>query len=411
MENWTKKLVNLPAVYALVNLDTGRTYIGETDNYKNRLKRHVTDRRNGEHDNADLQEDWDKLSSKDGGIDKFVFVLHKVESANSPLGFDVRLKLQKALQDILISKGLCYNTGLSETIKPRATGLYPSEAGVLYIKCKVNGAVGFFYTGFRQGIAGKIRQIRGKLEKNEYGNEENALQKDWNTHGLANFEFGGYAWGSSYVTEESCQKLVNHLIYNAIKKGQKCYNTHYRAPNEVRLPLSTPALSLGIPNSPPPNPMVFIQRDHLTVEPPAGVEGKPIVFMNQKPIVVDGNVYLSIAEAAKCYNVNWNVVKEKVDKKRYSFATYEEIQAELVRRGWSTNSALAVYVVGTAPKTTKGITKYFKVHGRPFKGYEQVRLAGFGKRQTVDKRITAGDPNYVQITKEEYEFLLQEIEE
>jgi hypothetical protein len=87
----------LPAecgVYAIVNRDTGRSYIGSTLNIKARVGQHVSCLRGGQHSNSMLQADW--------GHDKFdfgVLALCKPEE---------RLAIEEELVEQVIGAE-CYN--------------------------------------------------------------------------------------------------------------------------------------------------------------------------------------------------------------------------------------------------------------------------------------------------------------
>lgn len=53
---------NNPGIYALVNLENGKCYIGKTMNLNQRIKQHLNKLEKGKHDNKEMQEDYNKNS-------------------------------------------------------------------------------------------------------------------------------------------------------------------------------------------------------------------------------------------------------------------------------------------------------------------------------------------------------------
>ncbi|MSU03105.1 GIY-YIG nuclease family protein [Tissierella pigra] len=50
---------NYPGVYALVNLENGKCYVGQTKNLRNRISQHFGKLKKGEHDSETMQDDYD----------------------------------------------------------------------------------------------------------------------------------------------------------------------------------------------------------------------------------------------------------------------------------------------------------------------------------------------------------------
>ncbi len=432
---WARSLKNLPAVYGIICKENNKIYVGETENYKKRFLYHVKMLKDGNHPNKSLQHDFNELE-RDESL--FEFILFEVEDGNTEtvnnhekknqvlstnlttLDSSKRKALEAQIQKELIKKDQCYNTGLAETIQPRTQGLHPSGAGVLFVKCKKTGKMGFFYSGFTYGIAGKIRQLKGKLKQGTYSNGKHPLELDWQKFGEDGFEWGGYVWGPNYVDEKTCKKIVNHLIYSNLSQKKEVYNTFYHdinstEPNPNRLPLTTSLAELELPETPPIDPMTFIPGDFtvFTPTPDEVAQGKkPITLINQKSIFTEGCVYLSINEAATAIGLNWNVINSRLKNNQYRLATKDEIQQELQRRNWSTNSALAIDAkVSANQKTTKGVIQYFKINNQVFKGFKAVQDAGFGSRKSVIKKLDdSNNTNFVRISQEEYNEFLMNVE-
>jgi hypothetical protein len=350
----TQDLVNGPAVYGIHNIKNNKYYIGETDNYKHRLLNHLKNLRTQKHGNVALQNDYNETN--DESLFEFIIFNKNLAMAS----FENRFALQAKLQNEYITANKCYNTGMSETLQPRQVGRYPSEPGVLCIKCKKNNKTGYYYSVGRQGIAGKIRQLRGKLNNNKYGG---TLQRDWNEFGESNFEFEGYAWSAKFQNEKNCQQLVRHLIYQDFTNGKALYNTYYPLDNK-KLKLGTARSELDIPQNDPLPKQSFAQGLLLEFNHPFDTELRPITLVNQKPIIIENNVYLSTSEAARARDVDYNVIKAQIDKGAYKYATNDQILQELLRRNWSTNTNFAICI--TTPKTTKGIPRKVAINDKIF---------------------------------------------
>ena len=91
-----------PGLYEIVSRSTGRRYIGESENVLERLGKHVSTLRNGNHDCLALQTDWNRL-----GSDDFIFRALSL----GPGWSDRRLRITKELT--LLAEhpiGAVYNT-------------------------------------------------------------------------------------------------------------------------------------------------------------------------------------------------------------------------------------------------------------------------------------------------------------
>jgi len=86
---------------------------------------------------------------------------------------------------------------------------------------------------------------------------------------------------------------------------------------------------------------------------------------NRTTLVAEGNTYLSVAEAATCLGVNQNVIQDRLRYNTYAPATREQVLAELVRRGWSTDKEQAIRNFPTT-RTTRGIPRPIIANGKYF---------------------------------------------
>jgi group I intron endonuclease len=85
-------------IYKIENSENGKFYIGSSDDIHRRFGRHISDLRRNKHDNAHLQNAWNKYGEK-----SFDFEVVRVCSMK-----DLLLEEQKDL-DIWVGNELCYN--------------------------------------------------------------------------------------------------------------------------------------------------------------------------------------------------------------------------------------------------------------------------------------------------------------
>lgn len=70
---------DISGVYKIMNVETGKFYIGSSKNIKQRFKEHIDDLESGWHSSEDMQNDWIKY-----GRDKFTFdILLETDYANA----------------------------------------------------------------------------------------------------------------------------------------------------------------------------------------------------------------------------------------------------------------------------------------------------------------------------------------
>jgi Photosynthetic reaction centre protein/GIY-YIG catalytic domain len=354
---------NKSAVYFIFCKKTGKYAVGESKNFKKRSKQHFDNLKNNKHSNNELQKDFNLY-----GMEEFEFIIHETPIDDRV----VRVEKQNELIKLLNAQNISYTSGLSETLTPRFEGKYPSSAGVFFFYCKTTDRSFFGHTAQTLGIGGRVRSMIAGLNKNEFSGSAQ-LQQDWLKYGEQDFDIVVYAYGSKYADIKERIQIINALINEKCNKHPKgklsVYNTHYAGYDNQIVPIGSPIDPDLICQLPPMQPYEPTRADNtgLTIKPPLDVlpnnpKGyKPIFLADRKPICINEVVYLSVQEAAKAYEVNWNVINKKVigPNPDHRFATEKEIENELVRRGWSTDPSLAIKPKqeNAVSKTTKGVDK------------------------------------------------------
>lgn len=71
---------NYPGIYALVNLENGKCYVGKTKNLNQRITQHLEKLKRGQHENKTMQEDYNKNSIfKSVILEEFSYNVHPKE--------------------------------------------------------------------------------------------------------------------------------------------------------------------------------------------------------------------------------------------------------------------------------------------------------------------------------------------
>jgi hypothetical protein len=269
-------------------------------------------------------------------LNEFEFVIPECPKNLDFQQHDIRLKAQNDLIAELNKKNLCYTSGLAETLLPRFQGKLPSKAGVFFFHCKDNNSYYYGHTAQTQGISGRVKSMKAALRRGQFANGN--LQADWDQYGEGSFEIEPYNFGDSFVDETKRINLVNQLIASLKSDPSKgtLYNFTYAAKNKLFIPITNPPpASVDLSTPLPPKQSFEQNTEALTYYPPLNLfpNGKPIYLGDRKPIIAEGKTYLSVKEAAALFNVNWNVIKSKVDKgnTNYRLATNSEIQQQ---RSW-----------------------------------------------------------------------------
>jgi uncharacterized protein (DUF885 family) len=117
------------------------------------------------------------------------------------------------------------------------------------------------------------------------------------------------------------------------------------------------------------------------------------VNVNRKAIVAEGNVYLSILEAATCFNVQTLVIRRKINSGMYREATPLEIQNEVARRASSLPSEGQPVVVNYKKRST-GCAKPVRIKEITYNSVTEAAENLSVTPAAISKAIKAGRSGY-----------------
>lgn len=360
-------LLNQPAVYAIRNKYNNIHYIGESQNLKNRIPKHKAQLSHGT-TNQRFLADFNKYGSQG-------FELIIVKCGKPMDSFQDRLNLQAKLQSLLLQRGLCYNTGLAETLTPRPVGEFPTTPGVYCIRCKNNNACYFGETQQRTGLSGRLRKWRSNLRAGQAMNQK--LQADWNHYGEDAFEFIVIESGGDWLDQEKRLTREMELIDHHYNDGFVVYN-FYEHRNAPRCHLA--ARETIIRNQTPEYRQYISQLN-------TGRENE-----NRLAVVAEGHTYLSYAEAEQCLGITRRSIRQRVLTGLYSLATEEQINVEKERRTRVGNSPIHATLQVVRARSGKG--KVVIVNGVRYSSISEAARAYNISTQAMLKRINNNRPGH-----------------
>lgn len=339
---------NTPAGYAIRCKINNMHLVGESKNLKHRIKEHHQDLVKETHANKDFLADYKKF-----GVENFELIIFF--KGKSALDSDVRKKYEKMLQIELRSHNLCYNSGKSETILPRKEGEFPSSPGVYSIYCAKNNTVYYGEAGGDRGIAGRIITWKNELKANKLP-IENPLQKDWNSFGEDAFTFTALASGPDYEDKDVRLDKQRDLIKEVgSTDGKRCYNAF--EDDREKHPYCTLTQKESILKSQTPESRKAISEMNT------GRSNE-----NKRPVIIKGEVFLSVSEAADQRNVTTNAIRNLINNKdiETSYATEEQAQLEKKRRDELGITKLPPPAQPHKKRTT-GLVRPVEVYGKKYK--------------------------------------------
>jgi hypothetical protein len=377
----TQQILNTPGVYCIHNTVTHMQYVGETVNLKARIAEHKESLLNKRHQNARLQKDWNKKS-------KFELIIHKqgIDCESNEVRKELERKIQKLL--CLADKNLLYNSGTSETRKPRAQGQYTNQPRVFYIYSKTKDKHWVGETGQRDGIGGRVRSLIARLKTGDANSEE--LQKDWSKYGQEDFIIAVICYGAEFAESKTRKAKKEEIIQEILDQNLQVYGyaTPANYPSSGKGPFSVPGLKAI--------------STQLVIEPPGNSppDWKPINLADRKPVVAEKNVYFSETETAKCLGVDANTIRGKISNGTYRLPTKEEIQGELVRRNWSIDSNLAITVPRTTPKQSPGKAVPIVVNDVVYESAAEAARQLGKSASLISKQVRKKAPGYRLLNEE-----------
>jgi group I intron endonuclease len=362
----TKKLYNTPGIYAWRCKINNKYLVGETINLKNRIPNHLTYLKNGEA-NKKFLKDFTKY-----GPENFELIIY--EEGSSCGDFMYRKQIEKQLSTELSLLGLCYNSITCETHTERPKGEFPSSPGVYCIRCVVNNARYYGETEQRRGLAGRISKWKSKLRANKEKNL--SMQKDWNLFGEENFEFLVIEEGPEWLDKEKRLKREEELCSLHVQEGGVLYNVFMKQKRPPSIPLKSKEVTLR-------NQTKEFRSYISTIN-----KGRENV--NRKAVFAESNIYLSIQEAAESLNISPVLVRKKIQKQLYRYATTEEIQQEKERRTTLNVGPIRLETM----KKQKGQAKRCRIHGVDFNSLSEAALSLGISVQAISKNLSEKREGY-----------------
>jgi len=104
----------ISGIYVILNVKTGKVYIGQTQDFRRRWHKHKTYLKGGYHENRHLQHAWNRY-----GADAFRF--QKLEYC----AIEQLDEREQHFLDIYMAKGMCYN--IAKDVQASGRGLIRSE--------------------------------------------------------------------------------------------------------------------------------------------------------------------------------------------------------------------------------------------------------------------------------------------
>lgn len=370
------QLQPIPGIYAIRCKTTKKCFVGETQNIKHRILTRLSDLDANRITNSKFFEEY-----REYGIQNFELILYK--TGVSCIDFTYRKFIEYKLQTELSIKGLSYNTGISETMEEPAKGLYPSQAGVYCIRCKVNNACYFGETEQRRGIAGRLSRHKSNLR--HYMSKNTVLQVDWFRYGEDSFVFIAIDYGPDWLDKQKRLDREAQLITLHQEEGGIVYNTFDSSSQRNNIPIRLDSFEEASE--------IERLRSEMRNIPPATNKWN-------KPIIAENNTYLSITEAARCLSIHRTAVVGKLQSGSYRLATTEEITSEKKRRqnNPSEKSGVVVELKKRSPgkATPVWIEDSF---------YESIAAAASDKKispTAIRKSLNRGRSGYYRIDSEGY---------
>ena len=374
----TESLVNTPGIYAFRCIITNNHFVGETKNIKHKIATYRTNLLCNRHSNKEFQEEFDKY-----GIENFELILYETGSTCDDSIY--RSFIEYKLQSELSAEGNCYNKGLSErlrlNVQPQGK---TSEPGVYIIRCKINNACLFGETGQRRGLSGRLNRWKSNLRQNQAKNQ--ILQHDFLFYGEDAFEFLIAEKGSQWTDARTRRKRESELYRAHRDAGGICYNT-FDPISRRRAPSCPLAARDTILYNKSQEFRDYISRLNT---------GR--ISEYRKPVVAEGNVYFSVAEAAEFLNVTRRVIRSKLATGAYSLANSDQVESEKTRRENSETGASGIRV--DKPKRTSGFPVKVEIDGVVYDSESEAARAKSVSPQAISRSLRKGRKGYYKLDSE-----------
>jgi len=368
-----KDLENTPAIYAIRCSKNNKHYIGETKNLKNRIPRHSIALRTG-NTNKELLADFEKY-----GKENFELIIFA--SGETAFDYETRWTFQRDLKNELQKFSLCYNTSF-EPFRPPLVLEIPNASGLYMIRCKINDTVYIGQTGERNGLSGRWKRHKQRMNS---GNGNNSfLQADWDLYGVDQFEFIVLESGIQWNDEKIRKKRETELIRDFREKGLNLYNV-YESDDQKRYPSCLLSSKESCLQNQTQEFRNFISQLNT---------GRPNA--NRIAVVINNQVFLSISEAAAYLNISTKTIRLRIQSnvENFSYASPEQVNEEILARERAGIVKLEPPQNFSVQKRTSGLSKKVKIHGKVYESISEAAKALNLSPQAISKSLKKGRPGY-----------------
>lgn len=371
----TEDLENTPGIYVIRCLSNNKHFIGETQNIKNRIATRLKNLKKNIEKNKYFLDDFNKY-----GIENFELVLFQIGPGLCE-DYLYRKFIEYKLQSELYKENLCYNKGFSERLQNKSQTQYNSSAGIYCIRCKINNACYFGESGQRRGIAGRLASWKSKLRKNESNNQ--ILQNDWICYGKNAFEFIVIDSGPMWTDKEKRKQRETMLIRQHEDSGGLLYNTFDNInPRAPSCPLSLRDIIINNKSDEFRTYISNINRGRIS--------------LYRKPVIAEGNTYLTIDEAALSLSQTRNNIRQKIKTGVYSLASAEQVKLEEERRKYNSSSA----IIKQTKKRSSGFSQKVWIEGTIYNSISDAARTKNVSVTAISNSLKKGRKGYFKLNKE-----------
>jgi len=368
----TEDLKNTPGIYVIRCILNDKHFVGETQNIKNRIPTRLKDLKKNSEKNKDFLKDFNQY-----GIENFELVLFQTGPGLCEDHL-YRKFIEYKLQSELYKKNRCYNKGLSERFHNKSQTQYFSSAGIYCIRCKINNACYFGESGQRRGLSGRFSSWKSKLRKNKANNQ--ILQHDWTYYGEDAFEFLVIDSGPLWTDVQKRKQRETVLIQQHEASGGITYNTFDNInPRAPSCPLSLRDI------------VIYNKSDEFRTYISNMNRGR--ISLYRKPVIAEGNTYLTIDEAAHSLSQTRRNIRQKIKTGVYSLASAEQVKLEEERR--KDNSSCAI--LNQTKKRSSGLPQKVCVEGTIYNSISDAARTKKVSITAISNSIKKGRKGYFKL--------------
>nr|AOY36012.1 putative GIY-YIG endonuclease [Hariotina sp. MMOGRB0030F] len=250
------------------------------------------------------------------------------------------------------------------------------------IRCKINDTVYIGQTGERNGLSGRWKRHKQRMNS---GNGNNSfLQADWDLYGVDQFEFIVLESGIQWNDEKIRKKRETELIRDFREKGLNLYNV-YESDDQKRYPSCLLSSKESCLQNQTQEFRNFISQLNT---------GRPNA--NRIAVVINNQVFLSISEAAAYLNISTKTIRLRIQSnvENFSYASPEQVNEEILARERAGIVKLEPPQNFSVQKRTSGLSKKVKIHGKVYESISEAAKALNLSPQAISKSLKKGRPGY-----------------